>query len=293
MARGRLLADRALPPGAAPAAACLAAAAMALPTAAAQAGGTAPLEWRWWLGGGIEWFEWEEFFEGSRIVEETGPRFTIESGIDTRTAHQAGPVVALVGRLTLGRVDYDGRARTGGDEPRARSDTDYRGFHAVTEAGYRFELHPDHLLELTGGLELDGWSRMLQDTDDVDDPDIDEAAGYTENYLLLTARAATGLSHRVGDRHHIRWQVGGRYPFLVDEYDTGTETPLNPEGRGSIFADLEWQPVDARWSLRLYYEEYTLDDSDWEPAGVDEDLLVKQPRSESYRAGIALRYRVD
>ncbi|ABM62648.1 outer membrane beta-barrel protein [Halorhodospira halophila] len=254
-----------------------------------------PLDWRWWLGGGIEWFHWEEFLDGEREVREQGPRFTLESGVDTRTGFEPGLVLAVTARFTLGRVDYEGSARgvDPDDPPAAQSDTDYRGFHAVGEAGYRFELHTNHLLELTGGLELDGWSRMLQDTDDVDDPEIDTATGYTENYRVLTARAGAGMAHRLGNGHQLEWQLGGRYPFFIDEYDSGTQTPLEPEGRGSAFANLEWRTPDQPWSLRLYYEAYVFDDSDWETAGIDETVLVKQPRSESYRIGATARYRFE
>lgn len=278
-------------------------------------------KWAWWLEAGPELFQWDEFLNGKRELREEGVRYTIASGIGTQTGRGSGGVFSLTGRFTFGQVDYNGtvqwQAEVGGDEidlvSDAKTQTNYRGFHFVAEGGYRFELSPSHHVELLSGAELDTWSRALQDTSSIDidstrarspeqtqgvsipeDIAADDypqgAGGYTETYTLLAARASAGMSHQIFAAWQLDWRIGARYPFIIDEYVSHTGTNLNPQGQLSGFAQTRLSNQHSRWSLRLYFEEYLFDESDWETAGVHRELLVKQPRSESYRAGVTLRY---
>ncbi|MCG5547592.1 hypothetical protein [Halorhodospira halochloris] len=295
-----------------------------------QATDSDQVNWQWWGGIGAEWFQWDEFLNGERELREEGPRVSLATGIKTRQHNESGPVISLSGRFTFGQVDYDGsvqwQATENADSNSSDNDgngkidlvspatttTDYRAFHFIGEGGYRFQLTQRHTLEALGGLELDSWSRSLQSTSDIDiaeteyrdsDGNISEiqdyeddfpekAGGYTETYFLLAARASLGMGHNLWRDWLLDWRLGARYPFLIDEYDSGTGANLEPKGRVSNFAEARLSNRGSPWSLLLYFEEYNFDESDWEPAGFADNVLVKQPRSESYRAGLAIKYQI-
>ncbi|MFO8155887.1 MAG: hypothetical protein R6U87_07785, partial [Thiohalospira sp.] len=151
-----------------------------------------------------------------------------------------------------------------------------------------------HSIVGTAGLELDSWTRRIHGSTNVEFENEPEGfdgtvPGYAEQYFLLGFRLGVGMGHQLGG-WEADWRAGLRYPFYIDEYVDLNNVALEPKGETSPLFELVVRPAKGSLAVSLYYETHRFGDSD--PVAVPgTETLVKQPRSESSRAGVTLRYR--
>lgn len=227
------------------------------------------------VAGGVEYFQWQEFRDsGSRLLEETGPRYFVEAA----GANPLNPdwQVDFAGRFYFGRVDYDGQTMSGIP---VTTDTDYNGARAELGFVRSISAGPiDALWQIRFALGLEQWRRNLRDTRL---PDATPVSGYVEHYSTTFARL--GVSYR--QRGAWSLGAGARAPFNTREkVDIGTATvTLEPEGQLSLFAaaDVAIAP-DMR--VRIDYDSYRF-------AKSDPQAGYYQPEIRQDTLGIALLYR--
>lgn len=205
------------------------------------------------LGGGVEFFQWEEFADnGGKILSETGPRYFIELKGTNRVEKHWWQDFSC--RLYSGTVNYDGETMTGIP---ITTNTDYNGIRA--EAGFNY-LTERRKSELTDGdwlirfaVGVDSWRRGLQDTMAGSTP----VSGYSERYIVSYATVAgqyLGSGWRAG--------LGVMAPYYVTEdVSIISGANLNPSGQLSPFANVEFF-IESRWSIMLEYETYRFAKSD-------------------------------
>jgi len=227
------------------------------------------------VAGGVEYFQWQEFRDsGSRLLEETGPRYFVE-------ATGANPLntdwqVDFGGRFYFGRVDYDGQTMSGIP---VTTDTDYNGARAELGFVRNISAGPvDALWQIRFALGLEQWRRNLRDTTL---PDATPVSGYVEHYSTSFARL--GVSYR----QQGAWSLGAgaKVPFNTREkVDIGTATvTLEPEGQLSLFAVAEVAIAPAM-SVKIDYDSYRF-------AKSDPQAGYYQPEIRQDTLGIALLYR--
>jgi hypothetical protein len=238
------------------------------------------------VAAGAEYFQWQEFSDGgSRLLEETGPRYFIE----VAGANPLNPdwQVDFGGRFYSGTVYYDGRTQPPSSIP-VTSDTDYNGFRA--EFGFTRNIRAgieavDARWLIRFALGLDQWRRSLQDSAL---PDGRTVSGYMERYASTYAKlGASYLREGV-------WSIGlgAKAPFHTSEkignFPGVNETvTLNPEGQLSLFADLSYF-LTAQWRVAIGYDSYRFARSD--PVAVG-GLAFTQPESTQDTLSLALHYR--
>jgi hypothetical protein len=209
------------------------------------------------LGGGMEWYQWEEFADsGRKLLSETGPRYFIEVKGTNRVEHHWWQDFSC--RLYSGTVNYDGE--TMGGTP-ITTDTDYNGIRA--EVGFNYLTKSSRSRPGAGdwlvrfGLGIENWRRGLQDTSYTSGTTTTPVSGYTERYIVSYATVAgqyLGSGWRAG--------LGVMAPYYVDEEASFlTGTTFHPSGQLSPFANAEFF-VESHWSVVLSYDTYRFAKSD-------------------------------
>lgn len=199
------------------------------------------------LGGGTEWYQWEEFADnGDKLLSETGPRYFIEVKGTNRVEHRWWQDFSC--RLYSGTVNYDGQ--TLGGTP-LTSDTDYNGiradvgFNYLTESSRNRPGVGDWLVRF--GVGVESWRRGIRG----------DTGGYSERYVVSYATVAgqyLGSGWRAG--------LGVMAPYYVDEeVSTISGSTLHPLGQLSPFANVEFF-VESHWSVILGYDTYRFAKSD-------------------------------
>ncbi len=227
------------------------------------------------LGGGIEYFQWEEFADGgNKLLSETGPRYFI--GIKGTNRVDQRWSLDFLGRVYSGTVNYDGQ--TMGGTP-ITTDTDYNGVRSEIGLSYltrrnKSEPHRGDLL-VRFSLGIDSWRRGLLDTTTSGGTPV---SGYTERYYVAYGTVEAqylGGGWRAG--------VGVLAPYYVDEtVSIISDYPLHPEGQLSPFANLEFN-LSAQWSLAMEYRTYRFAKSDVNGG-------YYQPKSTQDTLSASLRY---
>lgn len=231
------------------------------------------------FSGGVEYFRWREFDDGSaQLLEESGPR--VFFGVDVREPLGRGSVTFLEagGRAYIGVVDYDGQAcniLTGICVP-LTSETWYAGVRGEAALRQSFRAMPG--FEVFAGAGVDTWSREIDGTA--------TAAGGSEAWTALFVTAGAGYrAVATGPR----FDVGLKYPFYALN-DTDLGATLNPRGRASAFARFSTalgSAPQARWRLGAYYDSYRFAESDPEiVASIFGLLQTWQPQSEQDVIGL-------
>lgn len=241
-----------------------------------------------WLGMEAGHFQWEEFVDGSRELQEQGPALRLGGGLDNHFRADSGWLFRGAGWFNLADVDYEGTAQYRDEQGQRQTvpvetEGQYTGVSAHFLAGHRWSGRDSFLpaIDLHGGMGFDHWQRDLADTTTEDGTSV---AGFVEHYYLFDVRAAVGTAHHP-DGLVLQWHAGLRYPFFVSQYFENAVN-LNPQGKASPFA--EARLGGDTWTLTLRYDHYELDSSTPEP--IDKSLVF-QPDSTMDRWTLGLRWR--
>jgi hypothetical protein len=227
----------------------------------------------------IQKYQWEEFGEGRRLLEESGQ--LVAGGVVV--GGKTDGSLTFRGKFEIfgGSVEYDGETQ-GPDPIPVETDVNYFGMKNQFDLGYRFS-RPALSVEPFAGVAHRWWLRDLEDSRSASGTAV---SGYTEVWQ-------TGYG-RVGARgryHHpaavtLFLEAGALYPFYtgnsVDFADSGTTT-FHPRGELSAFAE-----AAAQWKqlkLSLHYEGFRWSKSPVKAVGSD---FFLQPRSQADIYGMSI-----
>jgi hypothetical protein len=230
-----------------------------------------------------QYFTWEEYSGGRRLLKESGPLFS--GGILFEVIAPSDTPSALAfrgkGEVFGGIVDYRGETQAPNPVP-VNTDVSYVGTRQDLDLGYRYTAGT-WFLEPFAGLGYRWWLRGLQDSTSESGQRV---SGYTEywqtGYLRLGARGryrdASGVS--------LFAEGGAKHPFYtgnsVDFAGTGVTT-FRPQGRWSGFA--ETGVTYRHLKLALSYEGFRFAASPVLQVGTQRYL---QPESSSDILGLNL-----
>lgn len=225
----------------------------------------------WMLQFGIEDFRWREFDGGSRLLEESGVRYSLGVGLESPLSPDALTVIGAEGRLYFGTVDYDGQAcniLTSVCVP-ATSETDYGGLVAEAWIARRYPRETGGAFEVFGALGIDTWTREIESTA--------AASGSSEDWTVFYGKVGAGWRK---DNYALR--AGVKLPLLVDE-STDLGVDLEPEGRASLFLRFSAtvrESARQSWEVSAFYDSYRFAESDHVLVTTNLGLLeVWQPES--------------
>jgi hypothetical protein len=248
----------------------------AVPSFAAETGGLNEL----YIYPSFQYFQWEEFHAGQRLLRETGPLFGIGAAVGLE-----GPKLDASNSLTLKAkaelfgsvVDYDGHAQDlqTGEEFPLKTDVTYFGTKGEIDLGWRYTLGSLYM-EPFGGAGIRWWLRDLHDTP--------TATGYEEDWLSAYARVGLRGGFNVARDVRVFAEAGAKYPFYtsnnIDFPGVGSVT-VKPGGRWSAFAELGAQYKWFRPSV--FYEGFRYSDS-------PPSKGLFQPKSDSDIIGVNLGF---
>jgi hypothetical protein len=271
---------------------------MAGQAGAAQYGGIREL----FVGPSIEYFRWEEFSGGSKLLTEQGPRFGVDGTIvlDLLKTGEAGSL-SFKGKLGLfgGVVDYDGQTQPPNSLP-VKTDVTYVGAREEVAIGWAFPAG-DGRIEPFAGLGYRWWLRDLQDSTAFD-PALSGGrggtvvvSGYTEEWESVYTKVGMAFSHPLDGSWQLFAEAGGKYPFYntntVDIALAGKKT-VRPEPRWSAFAELGARY--KRFRPAVYYEGYRTGQSEVVDTGLvnarGNRIGIFQPRSDEDVVGVSFSY---
>lgn len=232
------------------------------------------------MGGGLEFFRWEE--NTRPVVKETGPILGFHLAyVEER---DSGILFGVKGRAWAGTVDYEG-ATLAGSQP-VSGDTDYFGVGAEGQLRLRGRAGGQRFDGIFG-LGIDTWNRQL-------------TRDQSEQYTVFGVRLGFDLAPE-NKRRGLIAGLGVKYPFYIyedanfDEIGANNNPHLRPKGRVSFDAHLGVQ-IDERWRVVAYYDSIRMKASD--PVYVDfragsgvpaGDYL--QPDSDMSIIGVRFEYR--
>lgn len=218
---------------------------------------------------GTENFRWREHVDGSRLVEESGPRLRMGAQWRSPVEAHSALSVELRGAVYVGRVDYDGHAQ----EPSGfrfpfQSRTGYGGVNTELLLAHDVAREPGS--ELLAGAGIDAWRRKVSGGDGV--------AGVVEYWAVFYLLAGGSLCWSAAQN---RYQLRGgiKYPAHILQVPEGYGVNLEPRGRASLFARFTADFLDRgrpRWGVGVYWDSYRFARSDGEVRG---SALVFQPES--------------
>jgi hypothetical protein len=233
---------------------------IAAPVAAAGNNGISEL----YVYPSIQYFKWEEFNGGSRLLKETGPMYGAGAAIALENpVLDANNFMTLKARVELfgSVVDYDGQTQPPDPLP-VKTDVTYFGTKGELDAGWRYSTGPFYM-EPFGGAGIRWWLRDIHDASTTDGGGNSVSVmGYTENWLSAYARAGLRSGYTLAKDLKVFAEAGGKYPFYsensVNFSDTGPVT-VKPRGEWSAFAELGAQ---YKWFRPcLFYEGFRYSDS--------------------------------
>jgi hypothetical protein len=238
--------------------------------------------------GGVQSFRWQEYLDGARVVEETGPMLSLGASVDNLGRAGKGLLFSVEGAIYGGTVDYDGQTQDGVD---AQTDTEYSGAYLDGLLGYRlFSIDKRYDIDVLGGLGLDSWDRDIAGGTDASGRQV---RGSAEDYRVVSGRLGLGLQSRWA-----RWtgylQLGVKRPLRTREEIARLGVTLEPKGAPSAFGRLSLDRKRSgrrTFGLVLYYESYRFDESPSEPGSLGGvPVLVFQPESKMDVVGLRLRH---
>lgn len=237
----------------------------------------------WMLHAGIEDFRWREFDGGTRLLEESGVRYSLGVSTESPVSPDSLTVFSAAGKFYFGAVDYDGQACdifTGACVP-ATSETDYGGFMAEASIGRHYPSDGGGAFEVFGLAGIDAWTREIKSTAD--------ASGGSEDWTVLYGGAGAGWRTNT-----YALRAGVKLPFSVDEAtDIGAD--LEPKGRASLFLRFSVSVHDSTqqgWAITAFYDSYRFAESDHVRVSTNLGLLeVWQPESQQDVLGLRLTGR--
>jgi hypothetical protein len=235
----------------------------------------------------LQYFTWEEFFGGRRILQERGLLYGAGAAVTLDLLQTEAGILTLRGKGDLfgGVVDYDGQTQTALP---AKTEVSYFGTRAEGGVGWAFLLARSRI-EPFVGLGYRWWLRDIHDTTTTDpsQPGMIQAQGYTEHWESAYAKLGLAFSHLLSQEWRLLAEAGGKYPFYnANTFDLGLgPVTLKPEPRWSAFAELGARYRQLR--LILFYEGYRVDQSPVHRVGTTEFL---QPQSNEDIVGISVAW---
>lgn len=243
----------------------------------------APAAEEWSLQFGVEDFRWREFDGGTRLLEESGARYSLGIGLESPVSPDALTVFGAEGKLYFGTVDYDGQAcniLTGICVPSA-SETDYNGLMGEAWIARRHSRAGGGAFEVFGAMGIDAWTREIRSTA--------AASGGSEDWSVLYGRAGAGW--RTGS---YALRAGLKLPLAVKE-STDFGVDLEPKGRASLFFDFTGNVHESArqsWAIGAFYDSYRFAESDHVIVSTNIGLVeIWQPESHQDVLGLRLTGR--
>src|SRR5258705_8987170 len=152
-----------------------------------------------------EYFVWQEFIDGNKILEETGPRYVLGATYKMQK-NERGFLFGAELKGYYGEMHYDGATQEGTP---VKTTTQYYGGLGEVRGFYRAVTGQEYSFDVVAGLGVEGWWRSIWGE-----------GGYTEEWLVGYAKLGVEL-----DPKGRGWigNVGIKYPFYTDEVARLTE----------------------------------------------------------------------
>lgn len=190
------------------------------------------------LSTSIQYFTWEEFDGGQRLLRESGPLYGFGggTGVGLLRTDRGTLLLDTRGELFGGVVGYDGQTQQG-----APVDTDvvYFGLRAEGDVGWRFEAARASF-EPFAGLGYRWWRRDLQNSTTSQNGTTLPVSGYLEQWRTAYLKLGLRGGYRYSDTVRMFVEAGARYPFAtandVDFPGLGRLT-VRPGGLWTAFAE--------------------------------------------------------
>lgn len=239
------------------------------------------------LFGGVEHFFWEEFDDsGTRLLDESGFRFTLGALTDNLDRSSSGVLYEVVVKGYFGDLKYDGQTQSG---QLLETDVEYNGTRLEMNVGGRIaRLSGTNDVDLLAGIGLENWTRDIKDGKTQAGAHV---LGLKENYHVRFTQVAIGLfNNNHGRDRNLR--IGVRKPFRIKEGVSIFDDPLllEPGPEWSMFVRFR-MGLDAwslpRAALAFYYDSYRFSRSPNETATINgTPVSVHQPKSDMEVLGI-------
>lgn len=234
----------------------------------------------------FQYFQWEEYNAGQRLLRETGPMFGVGAAVGLE-----GPSLDIGDFLTLKAkaelfgsvVDYDGQTQPPNPLP-VNTDVVYFGTKGEVDLGWRFAFGA-LFLEPFGGAGMRWWLRNLQDSTSRDENGNNvRVSGYEEDWVSVYARVGLRSGFNVNRDLRVFAEAGAKYPFYTTnnaDFPGKGPVTVKPGGEWSAFAEVGAQYKWFRPSV--FYEGFRYSDSP--PSNG-----LFQPKSDSDIIGVNLGF---
>jgi hypothetical protein len=255
----------------------------------------------WSLYPSFQYFTWEEFRDGARILKENG--LLVGAGGTARfDLYDRKLMLKAKGELFGGDVDYNGRTQQDLLNPAlserpVKTDVIYFGIKAETDMGWRFPLAQGSF-EPFAGLGYRWWLRSLRESTTLDaNGNPLPVGGYPEYWQSLYARLGARAAWSYGGDLSLFAEAGGKYPLynenLADFPGTG-RVAIKPGKAWSAFAEIG--ATRKRFRTTLFYEGFRFSQSARVRAfsSFDNSIVeLSQPKSDSDIFGVNLGWLFD
>ncbi len=225
----------------------------------------------------VQYFTWEEFSRGQRLLKESGPQYGAGGAIKLHLLEGVAGAMTLSDRLELfgSEVDYEGQLQNGTPH---NTTVGYVGFQNRLDLGWAIPIH-GVTVEPFSGLGYRWWLRDLQGS-----------GGYPEYWSSLYALFGMRSLYPLSKNARFTVMGAAKYPFenrnMVDYPGTGN-VDLVPGNAWSALA--EASVTYRHFFAGVYYENFIFEQS---PAVAkfstieNSTILLRQPRSESEIYGL-------
>lgn len=212
--------------------------------------GTASAEMR--VTAGVERFSWSEYSNGSKVLDESGPRYM--AGFTWLPDDQSGWLFGYNGKYYWGDVTYTGLSCTAdGTCSPYSAKNGYRGMlneillHYRLDSGIKPGEMDRHYLDLVTALGVDIWSRTIKGSGQV--------TGYNEDYTLGVFRFGLEM---IPVGNGLRIATGLKQPVYVLEKYNGAD--LKPKPDLGYYISFGWR-FDSPLSIVLDFDSYHFNQS--------------------------------
>jgi hypothetical protein len=243
----------------------------------------------WYLYPSLQYFTWEEFIGGKRLVKEDGPLFAVGGGV-TFDLYRKSLLLKAKGEMFGGDVDYDGQTQRDSTNP-AMSERPlatsvvYFGSKLESDLGWRMATRAGSF-EPFGGLGYRWWMRALQNSTATDaNGNPFPVGGYTEWWHTVYTRLGLSWAFTVNSDLTLFAEGGGIYSFLnrnIADFPGVGNVTIKPEPRWSGFAEAGLKY--GRFRPAFFYEGFRFGQSPVVPISATSGLL--QPQSDADIYGI-------
>lgn len=230
--------------------------------------------------GKIEHFRWKEYVDSSKLLEESGPVYSVGGLADFPLAEAVS--VKLRGELFGGSVDYDGETQPPESYP-VTTDTDYLGAKLEADLGWDIIITKKLTLTPFAGLGARLWERDIQSAPFLDESDqtVKLARGYAEKWRNYYTRAGISGNRSFAGQWTGFFKAGVKIPVYTE--NVVESVVLEPGNRLSGFAQLGAE--SGMFKINVFYEGLRFSESD--RVRVSNILYVYQPESEADIFGIS------